>query len=197
MSDDETLRVYGAKAQEYAELTSDDPNERPLRRAFIAALPKGAHVLDLGCGPGQTATVLAREGFRVTAMDAVPEMIAMAAQHEGVDARVATFDQIEGDAIYDGIWANFSLLHAPRADMPRHLAALRRAIKPGGIFHIALKSGTGETRDSLGRLYTYYSDAELSGLVTAAGFTITNRTSGSGIGLDGAPADWIALRAHA
>ena len=197
MSDQETLGVYAAKAQEYANLAEDDPNERPLRMAFIAALPQGAHVLDLGCGPGQSAAAMAKAGLQVTATDAVPEMVEMAARHEGVTARVATFDQIEGEAIYDGIWANFSLLHAPRADMPRHLAALRRAIKSGGIFHIALKSGEGEKRDSIGRHYTYYTDAELSGLVSAAGFTITDRASGSGVGLDGMPANWIALRAHA
>ncbi len=197
MSDLETLGVYAKKAQEYADLTEADPNERPLRTAFIDALPQGAHVLDLGCGPGQTAAAMARAGLQVSAMDAVPEMVAMAEKNDGVDARVATFDDIEDEAIYDGIWANFSLLHAPRADMPRHLAALHRAMKPGGIFHIALKSGEGEKRDSLGRLYTYYTDAGLSGLVTAAGFTITDRTSGSGVGLDGTPAEWIALRAHA
>ncbi len=197
MSDRETLGVYAKKAQEYANLAEDDPNERPLRDAFIAALPKGAHVLDLGCGPGQSAAAMAKAGLRVTATDAVPEMVAMADQHEGVAAHVATFDQIEGEALYDGIWANFSLLHAARADMPRHLEALRRAIKPGGIFHIALKSGEGEKRDSIGRLYTYYTDAELSGLVITAGFTVTDRTSGSTVGLDGTPANWIALRAHA
>lgn len=197
MADEETLGVYAAKAQEYAKLVVDDPDERPLRDAFIADLPKGAHVLDLGCGPGQSAAMMAASGLKVTATDAVPEMVEMASAHPGVTAYVATFDEIEGDAIYDGIWANFSLLHAARADMPRHLAALHKAMKPGGLFHIALKTGEGEKRDRIGRRYTYYTDAALTEVVTQAGFTVTGRTTGNGVGMDGAPADWIALRAHA
>lgn len=197
MTDPETLAVYAAKVDEYNALTSSGAARDPLLHAFLAALPEGAAVLDLGCGPGHSAAAMAQAGCEVTATDAVPEMVALAAEHDGVTARIATFnDIIETDA-YHGIWANFCLLHAPRADMPRHLAALHRATKPQGILHIALKSGTGEKRDRLGRYYTYYTDAELTGLLANAGFTVTDRATGREKGLDGAPADWIALRAHA
>jgi hypothetical protein len=124
-------------------------------------------------------------------------MVALARRHPGVTARRASFDDIDAVARYDGIWASFSLLHAPRADLPRHLAALVRALKPGGRFHIAVKTGNGEKRDRLGRFYTYYTDAELSGLLEAAGLTITARRTGSGKGLDGAVAPWIAITASA
>lgn len=196
MSDPETLRVYAEKAGDYADLAGKALAQDPLLAAFIAAVPRGGHVLDLGCGPGAASHVMADRGVRVTATDAVPEMIEMAAAHPRVTARVATFDDIDGTDLYDGIWANFSLLHAARADMPRHLAALKTALKPGGVFHIALKSGAGEARDRIGRHYTYYSDAELTGLLDAAGFTVTDRATGREKGLDGTPADWIALRAH-
>ncbi|MGB7240764.1 MAG: class I SAM-dependent methyltransferase [Sulfitobacter sp.] len=197
MSDDETLKVYARKAQDYADLTNADSQANRLLTAFISALPQAGHVLDLGCGPGTSAAVMADAGFKVTATDAVPEMVNMAAQHPGVTAKVASFDDITGTAIYDGIWANFSLLHASREDMPRHLAALVTALKPNGIFHIGLKTGTGSKRDTLGRLYTYYTDAELTGLLNDAGLTVTDRTTGREKGLDGVDADWISLRAHA
>lgn len=196
MSDPETLNVYAQKAEEYARLVGPDGPHSPAFAGFVTALPKGAKVLDLGCGPGQSAHAMADLGFEVTATDAVPEMVERAATHPGVTARLATFDDIAGENIYDGIWANFSLLHAPRTDMPRHMAALHRALTPGGIFHIALKSGSGAQRDKLGRLYTYYEDAELSALLTDAGFTVTDRASGCEKGLDGVPANWIALRAY-
>lgn len=196
MSDDETLNVYAGKAQEYADLVGDTLSNDPLLDAFIAALPTGGTALDLGCGPGNAAHVMADAGLRVTATDAVAEMVALAGAHAGVTAHVATFDDIAGQDLFDGIWANFCLLHAARADMPRYLAALYRALKPGGIFHIGLKTGTGEKRDRIGRFYTYYTDAELSGLLQDAGFTITERTTGCDRGMDGALADWIAIRAH-
>lgn len=196
MSDKETLQVYADKVQDYAKMVNEGAQIDPYLRAFIALVGEAGHVLDLGCGPGTSAHRMADAGLSVTATDAVPEMIALADAHPGVKAKIATFDDIEGIDIYDGIWANFSLLHAERAKMPNHLSALKTALKPGGVFHIALKSGTGSKRDSLGRYYTYYTDSELTGLLEGAGFIVTDRASGTEAGLDGVAADWIALRAH-
>lgn len=196
MSDENTLSVYANKAAKYADLVGDNLAADPLLAAFIADMPSGGHALDLGCGPGNAAHVMANAGLRVTATDAVAEMVALADQHAGVTAKVATFDEISGQDLYDGVWANFSLLHAARADMPRYLNALHRALKPNGQLHIGLKTGSGEKRDRIGRFYTYYTDSEISGLLETAGFTITSRTTGCDKGLDGTMADWIAVRAH-
>lgn len=196
MSDDETLRVYGAQAQDYAAKTDAINAADPLLADFIAAVRPGGHVLDLGCGPGASAGVMAQAGLRVTATDATAEMVALAAKRPGVTARLETFDEIDGEDIYDGIWANFSLLHAARADLPRHLGSLHKAIKPGGRFHIVMKTGEGSHRDGIGRQYTYVTPAELRGLLTHAGFVLLSEAAGRGIGLDGTPADWIALAAH-
>ncbi|WP_299957044.1 class I SAM-dependent methyltransferase [uncultured Roseobacter sp.] len=196
MSDDETLKVYADRAQDYAKRFTGDSKQNAHLMAFIAALPAGGHALDLGCGPGHAAARMADAGLRVTALDPVPEMVDLAAAHAGVEAQIASFDDIAGADLYDGIWANFCLLHAPREAMPRHLAALAQALKPGGRFHIGMKTGTGSKRDPIGRLYTYYTDAELSGLLEDAGLTVTERTTGREKGLDGVPADWICLAAH-
>ncbi|NNK16300.1 MAG: class I SAM-dependent methyltransferase [Sulfitobacter sp.] len=197
MTDAETLSVYAHKAAEYEAVTGHAVSEDPVLKKFISALPPGSDVLDLGCGPGLCAAAIAAAGHRVTATDAVPEMVARAKKHAGVTAQLATFDQIEAEEAYDGVWANFSLLHAARDAMPRHLVALQKALKSGGLFHIALKSGQGSKRDSLGRLYTYYTEDELAALLREAGFTVTDRFSGKDKGLDGSLADWIALHAHA
>lgn len=194
--DRETLDTYASRAVAYEAQTRDHVLNDPLLGDFISALPKNARVLDLGCGPGTCAAAIAQAGHCVTAIDPVAEMVAMAQTHPGVTARVGSFDDVTGTDEYQGIWANFSLLHAPRKDMPRLLAALHRALTPGGILHIALKSGTGEKRDAIGRLYTYYSETELRALLISAGFTVTNRAGGRLLGLDGTHADWIALRAY-
>ncbi|MEL7254476.1 MAG: class I SAM-dependent methyltransferase [Pseudomonadota bacterium] len=190
-ADDETLRVYDAKAADYAKLVADAPTTQLME--FMVALPKGGDVLDLGCGPGNSAAMMAREGFRVVATDASPEMVALAAAHPGVTARQASFDDITGEDIHDGIWANFSLLHADRADMPRHLAALRRALRPGGAFHIGMKTGTGAERDGIGRFYTYYTADELTGLLRAAGFEPFKSHTGVEEGLAGTMDPWVTL----
>lgn len=195
MTDARTISVYDARAEDYAALVvAEDPPGLP---EFIAALPQGAHVLDLGCGPGHAAARMAKAGHSVTAIDASAEMIARAARHAGVTARQASFDEITDVAAYDGIWANFSLLHAPKADMPRHLAALRRAARPGARLHIGMKVGTGEGPDRLGRFYSYYTPAELDSLLTWAGFAVASHISGTDKGLSGTDDPWIALTAHA
>ncbi len=196
MTDRETIAVYDARAGDYAKLDpSDTPSDTLV--TFIAALPDGARVLDLGCGPGTSARHMVRAGCVVDALDASAEMIGLASAIEGVTARQASFDDLSGMAIYDGVWANFSLLHASRTDMLRHLSSIHTALKPGGLFHIAVKEGTGENRDSLNRHYTYYTEAELTHLLQQAGFTVGPYRRGRDKGLSGEDADWISVTAHA
>ncbi|MYM56763.1 class I SAM-dependent DNA methyltransferase [Thalassovita mangrovi] len=194
--DEETIRIYDARAEDYAQVTAADAPGR-LLRDFIDAVPAGGRVLDLGCGPGIDAGLMAQAGLRVDAVDASAEMVGLAGQRSGVSARQATFDDLDAEAAYDGIWANFSLLHAPREDMPRHLAAIHKALKPGGQFHMAVKTGSGEKRDPIGRYYTYYSEAELLALLRDAGFTPTKCTRGRDKGLDEVMADWLSVASHA
>ena len=196
MADKETLRVYDAKAADYAKLIDSDTKENPYLERFIARLPTGGRVLDLGCGPGLAATRMANAGLQIDAMDGSAEMVAMAAQHDGVTAWQATFDQITGTDVYDGIWANFCLLHASKEAMPHHLAAMVTALKPGGAFHIGMKLGSGSQRDAIGRLYSYYSEPELITLLGAAGLTAGETDHGRTVGLDGTEADWIVVAAH-
>ncbi|HHC29908.1 MAG TPA: class I SAM-dependent methyltransferase [Rhodobacterales bacterium] len=191
--DEETIAVYESRSHEYAARTGQ--RAEPGLAEFVARLPAGGHVLDLGCGPGDAAQRFLKAGFKVDAVDATPAMVARA-RELGVAARQARFDEIEGQGLYDGIWASYSLLHAPRADMPGILARLHRALKPGGWVHIGLKLGTGELRDRLGRLYVYYTEAELTGLLEAAGFTPTARATRLDTGLDGTEYQGIWIHAH-
>jgi trans-aconitate methyltransferase len=196
MSDPETIKVYAEQAEKYAAITDEDKVNDAILTSFMADLPHNGHVLDLGCGPGTSAGILAKAGFKVTATDAVPEMVALASKHKGVATSCATFDDISGENLYDGVWANFSLLHAKKVDMPRHLAALSKALKPNGQLHIGLKEGNGEKRDSIGRHYSYYALDELTTLLAEAGLTVTKHSKGSAIGLDGTVAPWICVRAY-
>jgi SAM-dependent methyltransferase len=192
-ADDETISAYESRSHEYAARTGR--RAEPGFAEFVSELPEGAHVLDLGCGPGDAAHRLLKAGFTVDAVDATPAMISRA-RELGVPARLATFDEIDGLDAYDGIWASYSLLHAPRANMPATLARLHRALKPGGRLHIGMKLGTGEKRDRLGRLYVYYTEDELVGLLEAAGFTPTIRETRRDVGLDGTAYDGIWMHAN-
>lgn len=194
-ADAATLSAYAANAERYAKRFVADQPDRHLA-AFMAGLPAGGRVLDLGCGPGHAAAHLQAAGFRPDPVDASPQMVALANRLHDVPARLATFDEIAAEAEYDGVWANFSLLHAARADLPRHLAALARALRPGGLIHVGMKTGTGEGRDHLGRYYTFVTVAELVALVTAAGFADVTTFEGEGRGLAGTLDPFVLLSAR-
>jgi len=195
MTDAKTLAVYDAKIEDYLRLTQAPPSKSLL--AFIKAIPEGGRILDLGCGPGLAAAEMARHGFDVDALDGSAEMVAAASKHPGVTARQATFDDLPSQATYHGIYANFSLLHAKRADFKRHIQACHAALHPGGIFHLTMKLGTGQKRDALGRFYTYYTAQELKDILAQAGFTLTFQREGQEKGLAGDVEPFIMMTAHA
>ncbi|MBY5934524.1 class I SAM-dependent methyltransferase [Tateyamaria omphalii] len=195
MSDRETLQVYAAKAGEYADLVQNAGAD-PMVQKFIANVPEGGTVLDIGCGPGFAAAAMAQAGLNAQAWDPVPEMLALAKSHPGVTARQATYADLTETADYDGIWSNFSMLHTPLSDWPDHFTAIHRALKPGGLLHFGTKLGTGEARDSIGRLYSYMTEDALTDLLTQTGFALTYTRKGEEAGLSGDIAPFIVLQAH-
>ncbi len=195
MTEDETtIAVYDTRADDYAKAFAEAENEPGLLR-FMSRLPKGAAVLDLGCGPGAHSAAMHACGFRVTATDASAAMVKTARAHEGVVVRHASFSDLREQGAFDGVWANFSLLHATRADFPGHLSRIAAALKPGGVFHIGMKTGEGERRDDLGRFYTFYAVDELRDLLKASGFEVVAETEGEGAGLAGTVDPWVEMLA--
>jgi len=191
--DDETLGVYNAQAQKYEQMVAAEPT--PGLDDFIAALPADARVLDLGCGPGQCAAEMAAQGLNVEGTDASPQMVALT-QARGIPAHVAQFSDLSNTAVYHGIWANFSLLHLSKSDLPDILSRIHTALIPGGLFHIGMKLGMGELRDGIGRFYAYYTEDELLQHLTTAGFTAETITHGEGKGLSGQIDPWIVVHAR-
>ena len=59
-----------------------------------------------------------------------------------------------------------------------------------------MKTGTGEHRDRLGRLYSYVTETELSDLICAAGLHPVETRTGTDTGLDGSMAEWVTILAR-
>lgn len=194
MSGKETIAVYDEKAAYYAENYGSTKPGKHLR-AFMAEVTPGGPVLDLGCGPGDSAALMAKAGFVAEAWDASSEMVRFAGMADGVTARQAVFEDLTAEAEFDGIWANFSLLHAPRASMDAHLAAIAKALKPGGIFHIGMKVAVeaDDERDQIGRQYTFYSVEDLRARLTAAGLHPFQQDEGEQEGMAGNVEPWVTL----
>jgi SAM-dependent methyltransferase len=183
-ADPQTLAFYDGEAAVYAGYAADEAELGRLAE-FAALLAPGAAVLDFGCGSGWAAAELTRRGFRVSALDGSAGLAAEARARYGIEVRVARFDAFDDVALYDGVWASFSLLHDSREAMPGHLARLYRALRPGGWLYLGLKEGAGTRRDRLGRRYTYYTRPEIERLLRAAGFPEPETVITQGEGYDG------------
>jgi len=189
-----TLAAYAARAGDYAARFASARPDADLV-AFIDALSAGGRVLDLGCGPGSASAHMRAAGLNPDPVDASPEMVALANATFDIGARAGLFEELDAVAAYDGVWANFSLLHAPRAALPGHLVAIARALKPGGVLHLGMKTGAGEARDALGRFYAFVSVEELQELLAAAGLRVVALREGAERGLAGTLDPFVVCRA--
>jgi SAM-dependent methyltransferase len=165
--DEATLQFYRGNAEAYARRTFTSRQARLM--AFLAQLPQGASILELGCGAGgDTAEMLAR-GFAVRPTDGSPEMADIASRHLGRTVETLLFHDLDEVEAYDGVWANACLLHVPRPELADILALIWRALKPAGHFFASYKTGDVEGRDTLNRYYNYPSPDWLRTNYTSAG----------------------------
>ena len=169
--DTETIKYYDKSAESYLDKVCNTYPDSDLL-SFINSIKSGGTVLDLGCGPGNSSAMMQTAGLNVQASDCSQKMVDIAKNKFNVDAIKAEFKELSEIDLYDGVWANFSLLHAPRSEMLSNLKKINRSLKKKGYLHIGLKIGNGEKRDTLGRQYTYYQPKELKSLLISSGFTI-------------------------
>ncbi len=191
-TDPDTIAFYQARAPHYV-LRFGQAHSYQLD-PFLDRLPAGGSVLELGCGGGQDAARIKARGFAVDATDATPAMVRKANERWGVGARVMTFDGLDAEAAYDGVWAHASLLHCPRDALPDVLARIFRALAPGGYHFASYKLGEEEGRDALGRFYNFPSAAWLAAQYNALpGWQVVETREYQSGGFDNVTRDWIDL----
>lgn len=179
----ETVRAYDLDAAAYAANGASMPDS--VRRDiedFADRLGAGARVLEIGSGSGRDAQLMEALGLRVRRTDITPAFVDLlrAAGHDAdvldplVDDLVDDLAGPEGE--YAAVWANASLLHVARADLPTVLERLARVTRPAGLLRISVKEGTGEgwsTHGSISspRHFTYWRADGLRDAVIGAGWS--------------------------
>jgi demethylmenaquinone methyltransferase/2-methoxy-6-polyprenyl-1,4-benzoquinol methylase len=155
-------------------------------RAMIAdnlQVQPGDHVLDVGCGPGRLATVLAERiapNGSVCGIDPSPQMIkratARARKHRvTVDFRVGYAQQLPfADATFDAVSCTLALHHVADDDQQTAVAEMYRVLKPDGRLLIAeFGKGAGRHGHPGPRWLRHSTEDMLNkalGLVNTAGF---------------------------
>jgi SAM-dependent methyltransferase len=176
--------TYDVVAEDYAERFAGElagkPFDRKLLDAFAAEVTGPA--LDVGCGPaGHIARYLADRGVPIGGVDLSPHSIEVArARNPDLRFDIADMRALPvPDARLAGIVAFYSVIHLARPDLPAAFTEFHRALRPGGALLIAMHGGTGEigADDWFDRgvsvRVTLVELAELTGLIEAAGFTVT------------------------
>ena len=131
----------------------DPPRRRDFRQAKVEfvhelvrwsgldQLPPGSRVLDVGCGIGGSARILARDyGFDVLGISISPGQIERARQltPAGLPCRFAVMDALAlelADGSFDAVWTVEAGPHMP--DKQRFADELLRVLKPGGLLAVA------------------------------------------------------------
>eukprot|EP00741_Cyanophora_paradoxa_P016514 tig00020927_g15945.t1 len=146
-----TLAHYDGLANEFWESTKDhdvSQNRDALLRA-IAAGGREAPFDILGPSPPPPPRAPTRlqddRGHTVFGLEGSREFVRMAADI-APKAKVLHQDMLSAllpESTFDGIFANASLFHVPRRELPRVLRELRASLKPGGVLFMSNPRGDG------------------------------------------------------
>ena len=113
--------------------------EGPFLERALASAPS-RRILDLGCGPGQHARLLASQGFDVVGVDASPSMLAQAGAAAAPSVRFILGDLVDLEHLVGGTFGGAICLGntlpsiRTRDGLSRLFSGLRARLLPGATF---------------------------------------------------------------
>ncbi|WP_024795768.1 class I SAM-dependent methyltransferase [Tomitella biformata] len=136
-------------------------------RLIDAMAPRGAHVLDAGCGPGRLGGELHQRGHRVVGVDVDPALIAAAGEdHPGPEwlvQNLAELDLAPREPFDLAVMAGNVICFVAPGTEPEVLAAVARHLTPDGVLVVGFGMGRTLTVD------------EFDAHVAAAGLRVEQR----------------------
>lgn len=143
----DTQVSYDRVAVEYAEKFKDETDRKSFDRDCLDRLAREVGglgpICDIGCGPGQVARYLHRQGVDTLGVDLSPRMVAEAQRlnpkihfHQGNMLSLP-----DADDSWGGIAGFYCIIHIPREQVVEALREMKRVLKPGGVLLLALHIG--------------------------------------------------------
>ena len=157
--------------------------ERIWLERFERMLPRGAELLDLGCGGGEPiARFLVDHGHRLTGVDTSATLINLARtrfpRHKWIEADMMRFGGDSG--AYDGILAWCSLFHLEVDQQEKLIRRMSVWLRKGGVamFNTGTANGTAMGEFEGEELYhASLSQNEYRAVLAESGLTVVNHVS--------------------
>jgi SAM-dependent methyltransferase len=147
MSDQRIIGLYEDNAAAWDRQRGRDLFERPWLDRFLARLPEGGTVLDVGCGMGEPiAAYLIESGAQVTGVDSSPSLVELC--HErfpGQEWLVADMRALDVGRRFDGLIAWHSLFHLTPAAQRPMFRRFAGHLKPGGLLMFTSGNAHGDS----------------------------------------------------
>ena len=115
---------------------------------FVALLPSGGRILEIGFGPGEDSNYFKQHGFDVTAIDISPEMVRLARRKfPHVNFELGDMRNLHltvAPESLDGLFVEFALIHIPKIEVSQVFQGFHHVLKPGGILRLGLQEGESQ-----------------------------------------------------
>jgi ubiquinone/menaquinone biosynthesis C-methylase UbiE len=180
-------RQHWNNAHEKQWLHAHSQHQSDFAEEVNSIIPKGAKILELGCGEGNDSIYFADEGHEVTATDFSDIVIAQnQKRYNNANLHFAEQDISQQfnypDDSFDVVYARLSLHYFPDSITRTIFEEIERVLKPGGVLHFMCKStsdgiyGKGEKIESDmyeldGHIRHFFSEAYTAKLASQAGLT--------------------------
>lgn len=168
-----TLADYEASAESFWHGTKGHDVSQNI--AALLRHIEGTHrfaILDFGCGPGRDLKTFQELGHEPIGVDGTARFVEMARAYSGCEVWHQDFLTLTlPPERFDGVFANASLFHVPRQELPRVLNELRGCLKPGGVLFSSNPRGKNQEGWMGERYGVWHDDTLWRDVLTRAGFS--------------------------
>ena len=168
----ETVGHYDESTESFWEGTRDHDVLQNVQALLNAIDGDGPHtILDFGCGPGRDLATFRDLGHTPIGLEGSKRFCQMARDFSGCEVLNQDFLDLNLPTEWlDGIFANATIFHVPRQELPRVLGELCDALKPGGVFFSSNPRGDNIEGWNGMRYSSYHDLAAWRSYMRTAGF---------------------------
>ena len=166
-----TVDYYTVNANDYI-LSTENADMSVQYDIFEKYLKIGDKILEIGFGGGRDFIYFSKK-YIICGIDITANFVSIM-QAKGYDVHLQSAENFHFDTIFDGVWANASLLHVKSEDLHDVFVNIYNHLKTGGVLYCSFKYGEFEgERNS--RYFTDMNEKRLSDILAGIDFEVCEK----------------------